>query len=55
MKWKNLRTKKSEKEELTDNFGRFVSETFERGYACHRKRDKRILLSSFPAPLRTAV
>jgi len=57
MKWKNLqKPKKLEKEELKDNFGRFVSEPFERGYAVAiGNAIRRILLSSIPGAAVTAV
>jgi DNA-directed RNA polymerase subunit alpha len=57
MKWKNLqKPKKLEKEELTDKFGRFVSEPFERGYAIAIGNAlRRILLSSIPGAAITSV
>lgn len=57
MKWKNLqKPKKLEKEELRDNFGRFISEPFERGYAVAiGNAIRRILLSSIPGAAVTAV
>ncbi len=57
MKWKNLqKPKKLEKEELTDKFGRFVSEPFERGYAIAiGNAIRRILLSSIPGAAITSV
>jgi len=57
MKWKNLqKPKKLEKEDLKDNFGRFISEPFERGYAVAiGNAIRRILLSSIPGAAITSV
>jgi DNA-directed RNA polymerase subunit alpha len=57
MKWKNLqKPKKLEKEDLSDKFGRFVSEPFERGYAIAiGNAIRRILLSSIPGAAITSV
>ncbi|HDQ25254.1 MAG TPA: DNA-directed RNA polymerase subunit alpha [bacterium] len=57
MKWKNLqKPKKLEKEELSDTFGRFISEPFERGYAVAIGNAlRRILLSSIPGAAITSV
>lgn len=57
MKWKNLqKPKKLEKEDLSDKFGKFVSEPFERGYAVAIGNAlRRILLSSIPGAAITSV
>jgi DNA-directed RNA polymerase subunit alpha len=57
MKWKNLqKPKKLDKEELSDKFGRFISEPFERGYAIAiGNAIRRILLSSIPGAAITSV
>jgi DNA-directed RNA polymerase subunit alpha len=57
MKWKNLqKPKKLEKEDLSDKFGKFVSEPFERGYAVAIGNAlRRILLSSIPGSAITSV
>jgi DNA-directed RNA polymerase subunit alpha len=57
MKWKNLqKPKKLEKEDLRENFGRFISEPFERGYAVAiGNAIRRILLSSIPGAAVTSV
>jgi len=57
MKWKNLqKPKKLDKEELSDKFGRFISEPFERGYAVAIGNAlRRILLSSITGAAVTSV
>ena len=57
MKWKNLqKPKKLEKEEVSEKFGRFISEPFERGYAVAIGNAlRRILLSSIPGAAITSV
>lgn len=57
MKWKNLqKPKKLEKEELSEKFGKFTSEPFERGYAVAIGNAlRRILLSSIPGAAITSV
>ena len=57
MKWKNLqKPKKLEKEDVSEKFGRFVSEPFERGYAVAiGNAIRRILLSSIPGAAVTSV
>lgn len=57
MKWKNLqKPKKLDKEELSDKFGRFISEPFERGYAVAiGNAMRRILLSSIPGAAVTSI
>jgi len=57
MKWKNLqKPKKLEKEELSETFGRFISEPFERGYAIAiGNAIRRILLSSIPGAAITSI
>jgi len=57
MKWKNLqKPKKLEKVELSDKFGKFISEPFERGYAIAIGNAlRRILLSSIPGAAITSV
>lgn len=57
MKWKNLqKPKKLEKQDVTEKFGRFISEPFERGYAIAIGNAlRRILLSSIPGAAITAV
>ncbi|MCE5301029.1 MAG: DNA-directed RNA polymerase subunit alpha [Spirochaetia bacterium] len=57
MKWKNLqKPKKLDKEELSEKFGRFVCEPFERGYAIAIGNAlRRILLSSIPGAAITSV
>lgn len=57
MKWKNLqKPKKLDKEEVSEKFGRFISEPFERGYAVAiGNAIRRILLSSIPGSAVTSV
>ena len=57
MKWKNLQKPKNlVKEEVTDTFGRFISEPFERGYAIAIGNAIRsILLSSIPGVAVTSI
>src|SRR6056297_2898586 len=57
MKWKNLqKPKKLDKEEVSERFGRFISEPFERGYAVAIGNAlRRILLSSIPGAAVTSV
>jgi DNA-directed RNA polymerase subunit alpha len=57
MKWKNLqKPKKLDKEDLSDKYGKFTSEPFERGYAVAIGNAlRRILLSSIPGAGITSV